>query len=382
MTIESEFREIAHSGGTVTIILKIVEGQPRYSQMWRHCRPSAAVIFAVWALPQGVAIAQSDLGGIGQAVAGPPIPGCFQVFVGSDSEGKFGHQCPSCGGYWRSGVEVNFCPYCGQREDVVAFLTAAQRSYIAEYCAKFSEFMTAQVEGECVIDMDAVADAAGSNSPKPAFYYAEQTQQNRFTCSACGSFNDILGTYGYCSACSTRNNLQELSEKVLPSLRSRINDEHQFESSAKDAVGAFDSFVGSYIKELVDHIPLTEARRKRLTNRLFHNLKSVADDLKEIFDINILRNTSADDIAFAIRMFHRRHVYEHKGGEADQKYIDDSGDDAVRPKQALRESAESAHRIIGIVQKMASNLHEGFHELAVTHPVPIERHRRRNMIAR
>lgn len=85
---------------------------------------------------------------------------------------------------------------------------------------------------------------------------------------------------------------------------------------------------------------------------------------------------SSDDIAFATRMFRRRHVYEHKGGKADQKYIDDSGDESVRPKQALRESAESAHRIIGIVQKMASNLHEGFHELAVTDEVPIERHKR------
>jgi hypothetical protein len=237
--------------------------------------------------------------------------------------------------------------------------------------------MSAQVEGECVIDMDAVADAAGSDLPKPAFYYAEQTQQNRFTCNACGSFNDILGSYGYCSVCDTRNNLQELSEKILPSLRKRINDEHQFESSAKDAVGAFDSFVGSYVKELVEHMPLTQARRNRLTNRLFHNLTAVADDLKEIFDINILRNMPPEDITFATRMFHRRHVYEHKGGEADQKYIDDSGDQSVRPKQALRESAESAHRIVGIVQKMASNLHEGFHELVVTDEVPIARYKRR-----
>lgn len=334
-------------------------------------------MFAVWALPQGVAVSQSELGGIGQPVPGPPIPGCLQVFIGSDSEGKFGHQCPSCRGYWRSSVNVSFCPYCGQRvEDLVAFLTEAQQSYVAQYCAKFNEFMSAQVEGQYVIDMDAVADAAGSSSPKPQFYYAEQTQQNRFTCNACGSFNDILGSYGYCSVCGTRNNLQELSEKVLAPLRNRINSEHQFESAAKDAVGAFDSFVGSYVKELVGHIPLTRARKNRLTNRLFQNLAFVADDLKEIFDIDILRNVSSEDIAFATKMFHRRHVYEHKGGEADQKYIDDSGDDSVRPKQALRESAESAHRIIGIVQRMASNLHEGFHELAGTDAVPIERHKR------
>src|SRR5690348_17991901 len=42
----------------------------------------------------------------------------------------------------------------------------------------------------------------------------------------------------------------------------------------------------------------------------------------------------ADEISFVKRMFHRRHVYEHKGGEADAKYIQDSGDTEVRPKRS------------------------------------------------
>jgi hypothetical protein len=61
-------------------------------------------------------------------------------------------------------------------------------------------------------------------------------------------------------------------------------------------------------------------------------------------------------------MFHRRHVYVHKGGEADEKYIADSGDN-VRLKQALRETQESAHRTASFVLKLAGNLHREFHEL-------------------
>jgi hypothetical protein len=76
-------------------------------------------------------------------------------------------------------------------------------------------------------------------------------------------------------------------------------------------------------------------------------------------------------------MFHRRHVYEHNGGEADQKYIENSGDTAVRVKQVLHESAESSHRILNVVNKMASNLHEGFQELLPPDGVPIDRHKRR-----
>jgi hypothetical protein len=373
---ESEFREIAHSGGKVTISRKVVNGRLRYSQTWQHCRPVRAVIFAVWALPQGVAVAQSELGGIGQQVPGPPIPGCFQVFIGSDSEGLFGRQCPRCLGYWRSDVGATLCPYCRLGAEAVNFLTQAQRSYIAKYCAKFADFMAGETEGECVIDMDAVADAAGSDSPKPEFYYAERSQQNKFTCKACGSLNDVLGKFAYCSACGTRNDLQELTDKVLPAIRKRINDDKQFESSAKDAVSAFDSFAGSYVRQLVEQVPLTKARRNQLTGRRFHNLKAVASDLKEIFDIDIFRDLQSDDVAFAVKMFHRRHVYEHAGGEADQQYIEDSGDTSVQPKQALRETLESAHRIVGLAQKMASNLHEGFHELIPVDEIRIKQKKR------
>jgi hypothetical protein len=374
---DSEFREIAHCGGTVTLARKIIEGKPRYTIGWHHQRACAAVIFAVWALPQGVPIEQSELGGYGRRVAGPSIPGCYQVFIGSDSEGHFGRQCPRCSGYWRGQIDGLLCPYCRLEADVIVFLTPAQQLYIQGYCAEFRKFMTTEAEGECVIDMDAVADAAGSSSPKPAFYYSEQSQQNRFTCRACDGFNDILGHFGYCSVCGTRNDLQELTEKTVPSLRKTINDEKMLEGSAKDAVGAFDSFVGSYVRQLVTLVPLTSGRRNRLTSRRFHNIQLVSDDLKDIFDIDIFERLTPDDIAFAVKMFHRRHVYEHNGGEADQRYIDESGDADVRLKQALRETPESSHRIVGVIQKMAANLHEGFHCLIPVNQVPINRKNRR-----
>jgi hypothetical protein len=37
--------------------------------------------------------------------------------IGSDSEGKFGHQCPSRRGYWRSHGSPVMCPYCATRGD-------------------------------------------------------------------------------------------------------------------------------------------------------------------------------------------------------------------------------------------------------------------------
>lgn len=378
MQNQPEFREVAHCGGKVTITVTVDgEGRRRYRLTWSHCRPVPAVIFAVYAIPPGIVLCHINLGGIGSRQDPPPIRGAYQVFIGSDSEGRFGRQCPACGGYWRSDLIAQFCPYCGIQAGVVEFLTLAQRSYVEQYCAKMTEALRTDVDGDYVIDMDAVADAADASvGQKPDFYYVELSQQNRFTCNSCGGFNDVLGTFGYCAICGTRNDLQELSGKTIPALRDRINAGGPYEACVRDAVAAFDSFVGQYVKQLVGRVPLTQARRNRLENGRFHNLKMVAAELKETFDIRILDGFEPDDIEFATLMFHRRHVYEHGGGEADEDYIANSGDKSVKVKQALRESVESAHRIAGAVQKMATNLHRGFHEIIPVDEVRINQHQR------
>jgi hypothetical protein len=237
-----------------------------------------------------------------------------------------------------------------------------------------NEALNVNVNGEYVIDMDVVADAANAGiAEKPRFYYAELSQQNRYICKACDGFNDILGTFGYCTVCGTRNDFQEMSDKTVPKLRERINAGGQFEDCVRDAVAAFDSFVGQYVNQLVKRVPMTLARRNRLVNGRFHNLKLTADELKEIFGIQLLDGLDSDEVNFATLMFHRRHVYEHGGGEADEKYITDSGDNSVRLKQALRETVQSAHRIAAAVHKMAANLHRGFHEIIPVDEVRIRR---------
>src|SRR5437762_420394 len=258
MPMQPDFQEIAHSGGRVIIrLVTDKEGRRRYQLTWQHSRPVAAAVFALYALPQGVAVGQIDLPGIGQSSNPPPIPGCFLVFMGSDSEGMFGHQCPVCGGYWRDRSGTRVCPYCGIRSGLHDFLTAAQKSYVAQYCAKMREALDTDKDGEYVIDMDAVADAVGTNNQKPPFYYAEESQQNKFTCEACARFNDILGTFGYCSVCGTRNDLQELFAKIIQPIRDRINDGEPYEACVRDSVAAFDSFVGRYVEQLVQHVPMT-----------------------------------------------------------------------------------------------------------------------------
>jgi len=364
MAQEVEFEEIGHSGGKVIFhVVTDPDGRRSYQVTYQGNRPVPTAMFAVYALLQGVAVAPIKLGGIGQPWNPPPFPGCIPVFIGSDSQGKFGHQCPQCCGYWRCNGSPSVCPYCAARGERHDFLSDAQSGYVQQYCEVLSEALNSAENGDHIIDMDAVADAAGKDIEKPPFYYAEESQQNKFTCGACGEFNDILGRFGYCSTCGTRNDLREFEDKTVADIRGRINAGGPYEACVRDTVSAFDSLVGSYARQLAQRIPMRRGRKARIEKMRFHNLETTSTEIKAAFDIDLCDGMKSDEVSFAMRLFHRRHVYEHKGGEADEKYIVESGDTAVRPKQALHETQESAHRLADIVLKMARNLHSGFHEI-------------------
>jgi len=359
MAYGPEFQEIAHCGGKVIVRVSTdSNGRRGVSIGVEHSTPKPAAWFPVHALPQGL-----------------------PVFVGSDSFGLFGHQCPECSGYWRSQAAPSAwnltCPYCGMDAQTHEFLTPGQQQFVMTVCEVTMRAVRGGVDGEHVIDMDHVADQVAKTSQRPSFYHTEQSQQNHYTCSACGSADDILGRYGYCSCCGTRNDLHELTltiETINAKTRERIKAGEPLESAVPETVSAFDSVARQYAKQLAKLVPMKRERRTSLEGALFHNLKK-AEDLKTWFGINLFGGLDADDVAFIRLMFHRRHVYEHNGGEVDQRYLDESGDTSVRLKQALREKPESVFRMTGTIVKMGRSLHEGFHELFPPMERPIEMYR-------
>lgn len=382
MAYGPEFQEIAHCGGKVIVtVVTDANGRRGVSFGVEGSSPHPAAWFAVYALPQGIPVAMIQLGGIGQRWNPAPYPDCIPVFIGSDSQGLFGHECAACKGYWRSKAVPALwnltCPYCGTSADTHQFLTPGQRRYVEAVYDLTVKAAHADTDGKHVIDMDQVADQVAKTGERPSFYYTEETQQNHYTCGVCGSGDDILGLYGYCSCCGTRNDLQELTltiEAVNTKTRERIRAGEPLESAVPDAVSAFDSVARQYAKQLAKWVPMRPERRTSLEGALFHNLKR-AEDLKAWFGIDLFEGLDANDVAFIRLMFHRRHAYEHNGGEVDQKYLDDSGDTSVRLKQALRETPDGVFRMTGLILRMARSLHEGFHELFPPMEKPIKSHK-------
>src|SRR5260370_37157133 len=104
------------------------------------------------------------------------------------------------------------CHYCGRNGQRHDFLTEAQRRYVYHYCETLTAALDAPEAGVYVIDMDAVL---AENKEKPPFYYSAERQQTLRTCSACNIKDDILGRFGYCSGCGTRNDLHEFEAGIM-----------------------------------------------------------------------------------------------------------------------------------------------------------------------
>jgi hypothetical protein len=252
------------------------------------------------------------------------------------------------------------------------FLTKGQRAYVEACCELIMDALGSVEDGEKMIDMDAASDASLSKTERPKFYYAEQSQQTVFTCTACGEWNDILGRFGHCSSCGTRNDLVQL-DAVIAATRAKVTADPgaDLNGAVRDLVSAFDTMAQQYAKLLIEYVPLMPRRKNRFQGR-FHDLRRTAEGFEAIFDIRLLEGLDEETVTFAVVMFERRHVYEHKGGEADEAYIEKSGDTSVRPKQIIRETAENVHRLANVVTRLGRNLHEGLHELLPPESAPIE----------
>lgn len=375
---QKDFSEVGHTGGIVTFKVKRdAEGRAGYQQGYSGSSPRPMTLVAVYAHADGFACGGVELGGIGDAPNPPPLPNCVAVFMASDTEGYFGHECPRCHKHFRSeNIPAKFrltCPYCGLRAEGYKFLTPPQRAYVKHYAdTLFSAVYDVKLgsEAEVQIDMDKLADSV-PGEPRPDFYYTSTTQQTQFRCGACIGFNDVRGRYAYCASCGWRNNVAVLKQS-LAGIRERMNDKKLEPAEAvKQAISEFDSVGRDFLAQLAARVPMKESRRKQAQKLLFHNIDSIDALLKPGFDIDVLRGI-ADKRDFIRKMFHQRHVYEHNGGVATAFYVTESGDPEVEEGVLIRETLENVHKLIGLLERMAETIELDFHEIFPPEPFCIE----------
>lgn len=382
MRADKAFKQVRHCGGKFSITTKTdpASGSRAYSTGFKISSAGPASLFVIYALPSGIPILTLNAGGMADPGSGDKLnlPFGFQVLVASDSHGFFGHQCQACEGYWRSRSAPAMwrlsCPYCGQKGFPHEFLTSGQRAFVAKFCDEAFEAVNADAEGTTVIDIDRIADEISKGADRPAFYYAEETQQRRFTCTGCGDESDITGYYGYCSCCGTRSELA-LFEAQMEAYREQLRADKKAASALCDLVSAFDSAFRQYARQLIAKVPMTTARKNRLDRLSFHNVAACAREFETVFDIKMLQGIDQPELL--LRSFLRRHVYEHNGGVVDREYLEQTGDTTVRLHEAINETLADVFAVADMTVRMLRNIHQGFHDILPPEKLPIEYEQRK-----
>lgn len=162
---------------------------------------------------------------------------------------------------------------------------------------------------------------------------------------------------------------------ALEKVREQLDSDGRAVSCLKDTVTEFDSAARAIAKCLARMVKMKLGRKVDLERNLFHNVKRRAEELRQWFDIDIFKGMKPEDVSSVIKMFARRHVYEHNGGEVDKRYIEETGDTSVKVKQLIRETRESVLATVLAVDKMMVNLHGQFHEIFQPEQMPISYHR-------
>lgn len=374
--MDEEFMDIPVSNVEITFRVFTEEGKQLHSSGIKYSRPLPLSVYGIWALPQGVPVGVINLA---QETGPAPFSECFQVLIATDERAMWGRKCPHCGGYWRTNspglVQTAVCCYCGKHSEAHECLSDAQRVYVEACCAIFRRVLDEKKDGQFSIAARKLLEGVEVTSfdGLPPEFFVEKSRQTKFSCAACGNHNDILGRYGYCSSCGTRNDVS-MFEMDIDAIRSALNGGGSPTTALKEAVDAFDTVGRNYARQLLGQVPMTPARRAKWERANFAQLSDVASDLKSDFDIGILQGVDAADCRWANLMFHRRHLFTHKGGIVDQKYLDDSGDTAVQLGQLVRETKENVHRLLSLMMKITRNLQQGFHAIIPVHPEPIRYH--------
>lgn len=315
----------------------------------------------------------------GWSLQRPPHPDCLNILLGSDQRAMWGRKCPSCSGYWRTAgpglIAKTVCPYCGERLEPHECLSDAQMAYVQACCILFHQVKAMNKDGSFGIGVKELIEQVHQDGERlaPPEFFVEVARQTRFSCDACGVQNDILGRFGYCSTCGTRNDLAMLTTDI-EAIRATLGAGAAPVTALKEAVDGFDSVGRNYARQLVKHVKMTPARKTKWERMNFAQIETVAKALKDDFDIDILRRIDGSHIDHAKRMFFRRHLHAHRGGIVDQIYLDESGDTTVQLGHLLRETREDVIGLTQAIIKMAKNLHLGFHSIIPLHQKPIDMH--------
>lgn len=251
----------------------------------------------------------------------------FQIQVSVPTDGGYlGHACNAtdCGQYFKihqdDRIDLMKCPYCGTEFPQSELHTKEQLRHLQKAAEAEALYLAEQELQKMLKETFGSASARRSGfSYKPSRItkksvratHTERKVDTELECSDCSYQFQVYGLFGFCPACGA-SNLQVYDTNwasIEREVASAENPERALRHAYGDLVSAFEIFCRGKAKSLSGNPPsfqiLFDARRY----------------FKDALGIDFLDGMNPPELLALRRLFQKRHVNIHAGGEVTERYV-------------------------------------------------------------
>jgi hypothetical protein len=244
----------------------------------------------------------------------------FKISIPSDN-GFVGRACknPECKRYFKvhltSFKDKMYCPYCGTLFDKSELITNDQRNYVMEigqqkafdYAAKeFTKMLTDLTRGNKYLAFKPGKPDTYKYAPRK---YCEKKVDSQIECSQCKAIFQIYGIFGYCPSCKCDNALiyDTNIQIILKEIDNSGDKKRALRHAYNDLVSTFEN----------------ACKNKNVSNKKynFQNLECAKEFFHDHLHIDMFQDLSSDEKLSIMRLFQKRHLYQHNRGIVDKRYI-------------------------------------------------------------
>jgi hypothetical protein len=301
-----------------------------------------------------------------------------------DDDGFFGRECPQadCLAFFKLHVDeygearakrALSCPVCGHRGDDETFFTQDQ---LRRGRAGAVELAHGAIQSGINKAFGGMNRSSGGGAvsfrftpappcqPRPLPTYVERQTIRTFICPTGGHravIYDLLAVCPYCGPATPPRAILDDNLAAMGKLLDVVEGlpaEHRAEVEAaggttvltERALGGVVSAAQNFAKQL--H---ARAEKSAPDGNPWQNVDRLRKQWQASFSTDPMAGVSGDVVATLRLGFERRHVLEHNGGVADERYVKDSGD-KIRLDRRIRFDGAFVRRFMEAVTQLADTL--------------------------
>jgi hypothetical protein len=247
----------------------------------------------------------------------------FKIAIPTDAAGFVGRACDAsgCKQYFKIYVpdhcDYLHCPYCGVRFSRNSLLTSHQLKYVKEAAMEEARvYAINEIQNVFKNAFSGSKNITYKPGPQPTKrtirpHYVERDVDTEFECAECSIRFQVYGMFGYCPGCSCEN-LQIYDANwanIKRKLGSAPDKDRQLRHAYSDLVSTFEVLC------------IRKAKRVSQEKGNFQALFDARKYFKDHASVDMLANVPSVDLLALRRVFQKRHVYIHAGGEITDRYV-------------------------------------------------------------